>query len=45
MKKIMFVCLALSNGGAERVVSILSDTLVKKGYTVYVLVLTDREQV
>ncbi len=39
-KKIMFVCQSLGNGGAERVVSILSDELVSNGYGIYVLALT-----
>lgn len=44
MERILFVCLALSNGGAERVVSVLSDSLINNGYEIYILPLTDREQ-
>ena len=44
MQRILFVCLALSNGGAERVVSVLSDSLLKNGNEVYILPLTNREQ-
>lgn len=45
MRKILFVCLALRNGGAERVVSILSQTLNEKNYDVFVLPLLDNEPI
>lgn len=38
MKKIMFVCNTLGGGGAERVVSVLTNTLLQKDYQVYILV-------
>ncbi len=44
MQKILFVCLALTNGGAERVVSVLSDSLLNNGNEIYILPLTNREQ-
>lgn len=37
MKRILFVCSGLSIGGAERVVSLLSDSLFKNGNKVYIL--------
>ncbi len=37
MKKIMFVCNGVSIGGAERVVSLLADSLIKDGNEVYLL--------
>lgn len=39
MKKIMFVCQSLGSGGAERVVSVLSDTLAESEYEIYILAL------
>ena len=44
MKRVLFVCLALSNGGAERVVSVLSDSLMRAGMEIFILPLTDRKQ-
>ena len=44
MQRILFVCLALANGGAERVVSVLSDSLLNNGNEIYILPLTNREQ-
>ena len=44
MQRILFVCLALTNGGAERVVSVLSDSLLKNGNEIYILLLANREQ-
>ena len=38
MKKVMFVCQSLANGGAERVVSVLSEAMKDK-YQVYILTL------
>ena len=37
MRKIMFICNGLSNGGAERVISILANKLNEQGNEVYVL--------
>ena len=37
MKRIVFFCGTMSNGGAERVISILSNYLVKKDYSVEIL--------
>ena len=37
MKKIMFVCNGISIGGAERVVSLLADSLINDGNEVYLL--------
>lgn len=42
MKKLMFVTASISRGGAERVISILSDFYVKKGWDVSILVLFKR---
>ncbi len=39
MKKLMFVASSMSRGGAERVISILSDYYVKNGWDVSILVL------
>lgn len=41
MTKILFVCLALSNGGAERVISVLADSNLNKKFEIYVLPLLD----
>ena len=45
MRKILFVCNALKNGGAERVVSVLSEVISERKYEIYVLPLIDKEQV
>ena len=45
MKKILFVCNALKNGGAERVVSVLSEVISEMKYDIYILPLIDKEQV
>lgn len=37
MKRVLFVCNSVSIGGAERVVSILADELIKKDYEIYLL--------
>lgn len=39
----MFVCQSLGNGGAERVVSVLSRALDKKLYKIYILAMTGTE--
>ena len=42
MKKVMFVCQSLGNGGAERVVSVLSEA-IKNKYQVYILTLSSND--
>lgn len=37
MKKVMFVIGVLSNGGAERVISILAKEMIRKGYEVSIV--------
>lgn len=37
MKRILFICNGVSIGGAERVVSLLADSLINKGYEVFLL--------
>lgn len=43
MKNIMFVIGSLSNGGAERVVSILAEQFMKKGFNVSIITLYDQK--
>ncbi len=43
MKKLMFICQSLGNGGAERVVSVLSNCL-KNRYTVFVLAMAGKDK-
>ena len=45
MKKVMFVCQSLGNGGAERVVSVLTDELSEADYRVFILTMTKEKQV
>lgn len=45
MKKVMFVCQSLGNGGAERVVSVLTDELSEADYRVLILTMTKEKQV
>ena len=45
MKKVMFVCQSLGNGGAERVVSVLTDELSEADYRVFILTVTKEKQV
>ena len=45
MKKVMFVCQSLGNGGAERVVSVLTDELSGADYRVFILTMTKEKQV
>lgn len=41
----MFVCQSLGNGGAERVVSVLTDELSEADYRVFILTMTKEKQV
>ena len=45
MKKVMFVFQSLGNGGAERVVSVLTDELSEADYRVFILTMTKEKQV
>lgn len=45
MKKVMFVCQSLGNGGAEMVVSVLTDELSEADYRVFILTMTKEKQV
>lgn len=45
MKKVMFVCQSLGNGGAERVVSVLTNELSEADYRVFILTMTKEKQV
>lgn len=45
MKKVLFVCQSLGNGGAERVVSVLTDELSEADYRVFILTMTKEKQV
>lgn len=44
MKRVMFVCQSLGNGGAERVVSVLTDGLSKENMEVFVLAMNNVSQ-
>lgn len=44
MEKVMFVCQSLGNGGAERVVSVLTDELSETDYRVFILTMTKEKQ-
>lgn len=41
MKKVLFVIGTMDNGGAERVVSVLSGELAKRGYNVSIITIID----
>lgn len=43
MKKILFVIGTLSNGGAERVVSVLAEEFVQKGYDISIITVYDNK--
>lgn len=43
-KKIMFVCNGLGSGGAERVITILANQLIKKDYSIFILAFIKSDQ-
>lgn len=44
MKNILFICNGLSFGGAERVINILANNFIEKGYKVFILAFTDMDE-